>query len=102
MLVVEFYTARNEAMASRGQCMSVAFRFTSRDLKKLPDFPGVRYEIIEGELYVSRQPQLGHQFAADAVLVELRTWNQKTGLGQAYSVPGLVFSTDNDCIPDVV
>jgi hypothetical protein len=29
--------------------MTVAFRFTSADLKRLPEIPGVRYEIIDGD-----------------------------------------------------
>lgn len=33
-----------------------AKKFTSADLESLPD-DGNRYEIIEGELYVSRQPR---------------------------------------------
>lgn len=82
--------------------MPVEFRFTSADLKKLPDFPGVRYEIIDGELYVSRQPTMGHQYACGAIFSPLHQWSLETGLGSAYFTPGLVFAADNDVIPDVV
>lgn len=37
-------------------------RWTSADLEVLPD-DGKRYEIIDGELYVSTQPHWQHQFA---------------------------------------
>ena len=82
--------------------MPVEFRFTSADLKKLPDFPGVRYEIIDGELYVSRQPTMGHQYACGAIFSPLHQWSLETGLGSAFFTPGLVFAADNDVIPDVV
>jgi len=36
------------------------YRWTSRDLEVLPD-DGKRYEIIDGELYVSRQLHIYHQ-----------------------------------------
>jgi len=35
--------------------MDTALRWTSADLAMLPD-DGKRYEIIDGELYMSRQP----------------------------------------------
>jgi Uma2 family endonuclease len=68
----------------------------------MPDLPGVRYEIIDGDLYVSRQPQLAHQYASDEIQWALRSWSKETGLGRAVTVPGLVFADDNDVIPDVV
>jgi Uma2 family endonuclease len=76
--------------------------FTSSDLKKFPDLPGVRYEIIDGELYVSRQPTLGHQDAAGEVQFALRFWNRETRAGRVFGEPGLVFAEDQDVAPDVV
>jgi Uma2 family endonuclease len=76
--------------------------FTSADLRKFPDIPGVRYEIIDGELYVSRQPTLGHQFAALRTSVALDVWNDQTGAGWVFGEPGLVFADDQDVAPDVV
>lgn len=35
--------------------------WTSRDLELLPDTE--RYDIVDGELYVSKQPHWQHQFA---------------------------------------
>jgi hypothetical protein len=40
--------------------MTAAPRLTSADLELMPD-DGKRYELIEGELYVSRQPDWHHQ-----------------------------------------
>ena len=41
--------------------MEITERFTSADLLLMPD-DGKRYEIIEGELYVSRNPGFEHQY----------------------------------------
>ena len=82
--------------------MTLAVRFTSADLDTLPDLPGVRYEIIDGELYVSKAPQFGHQYPAGVVHVALHAWSEETGAGYTCEVPGLVFTEDNDVIPDLV
>src|SRR4051794_28640811 len=82
--------------------MSISARFTSKDLDWLPAVEGIRYEIIDGDLYVSKQPHWHHQYTADRVAYRLNHWNDRTGLGFAITVPGLVFSEDNDVIPDVV
>ena len=81
---------------------TVGFRFTSADLESLPDIPGVRYEIIDGELYVSRQPQVGHQYTCGEIHSALHAWSRETDAGTPYFTPGVVFSEDNDVIPDLV
>ena len=40
--------------------------WTSQDLERLPH-NGKRYEVIEGELYMSKQPHWYHQFVANQV-----------------------------------
>src|SRR5436190_23969914 len=82
--------------------MSISARFTSKDLDWLPAVEGIRYEIIDGDLYVAKQPHWRHQYTADRVARRLHDWNDRTGLGFAMTVPGLVFSEHNDVIPDVV
>jgi len=82
--------------------VTTAFRFTSADLERMPDIEGVRYEIIDGELYVSRQPVESHQYACVVLSSALHVWNVQTGMGLTVQVPGLVFSADNDVIPDLV
>jgi Uma2 family endonuclease len=81
--------------------MTIGARFTSADLDRLPAIEGIRYEIIDGDLFVSKQPHWHHQYASDEALTELKLWNRETGLGMVISVPGLVFSDDNDVVPDV-
>jgi len=80
--------------------MSTALRWTTADLETLPD-DGKRYEVIDGELYVSRQPHSDHQYTCGEVFAELREWSRRTSAGRAYFTPGLVFGDDDDVVPDV-
>ena len=47
--------------------MTTTPRFTSADLDAFPD-DGKRYEIIDGELHVSKQPHLYHQVICSDVV----------------------------------
>ena len=82
--------------------MSISARFTTRDLDRLPDIPGIRYEIIDGELYVSKAPGWEHQYTSGRVDHALQSWNDRTGLGMVLATPGLVAADDDDVIPDLV
>ena len=75
--------------------------WTSQDLGGLPD-NGKRYEIIEGELYLSRQPHWYHQFVANQVWEVLQHWSRQTRAGMANVAPGVIFADDDDVAPDVV
>jgi len=81
--------------------MSSTTRWTSADLERMPN-DGNRYEIIDGELYMSKQPHANHQDVCAEILGELRDWNKKKGLGKAYFAPGLILAEDDDVAPDVV
>ena len=63
-------------MSQERSAVPIAFRFTSKDLETMPQIEGVRYEIIDGELYVSNAPHWDHQYAADEVEFALRAWNK--------------------------
>jgi Uma2 family endonuclease len=76
-------------------------RWTSADLELLPD-NGNRYEIIEGELVVTRAPHWKHQDVANNACVELTIWSRQTQLGKAVQVPGIIFTDADNVIPDVV
>jgi Uma2 family endonuclease len=82
--------------------MSTSLRYTSSDLEGLPDIDGVRYEIIDGELYVSKQPDWHHQNACTVISTDLAIWSRETGAGHTVQAPGLVFASDDDVVPDVV
>ncbi len=79
---------------------TTALRWTSADLETLPD-DGKRYEIIEGELYVSKSPHYEHQRACSNLTEFLGVWSRKTKLGRAVIAPGVIFADDDDVIPDV-
>jgi Uma2 family endonuclease len=79
-----------------------SIRYTSSDLELLPDIDGVRYEIIDGDLYVTRQLHFAHQHAGGVVYAELLSWGKKTRLGTPILAPGLIFAPDDDVAPDLV
>lgn len=81
--------------------MSEQVRWTIADLEGFPD-NGNRYEIIDGELFVTRAPHWEHQDIAGAIYAELRVWSRQSGLGQAAFAPGIIFSESDAVIPDVV
>jgi Uma2 family endonuclease len=81
--------------------MTTTPRFTSADLELFPD-DGKRYEIIDGELYASRQPHVYHQFVCSQLVIKLQQWSEQYGDGRAVIAPGLIFAEDDDVAPDVV
>ena len=76
-------------------------RWTIADIELLPD-NGNRYEIIDGELFVTRAPHWRHQKAIGNACTELNKWALSTGLGEAVLNPGIIFSDVDNVIPDVV
>jgi Uma2 family endonuclease len=79
-------------------------RWRSADLDMFPDYAdsGIRYEIIDGELHVSKQPAWHHQHACIRLAYFLEDWNMRTGLGVTNAAPGIIFADDDDVAPDVV
>ncbi|MEA5535780.1 Uma2 family endonuclease [Crocosphaera sp. XPORK-15E] len=75
--------------------------WTIADLEGLPENSN-RYEIIDGELFVTRAPHLDHQDIAGNIYAELRTWSRKKGLGKAFITPGIIFSETDAVIPDII
>ena len=81
--------------------MAQSIRWTSADLELLPD-DGKRYEIVDGELFVSKQPHLNHQIVCHRVAVMLDIWNSAGLPGRVIPAPGLIFDEDDDAVPDLV
>ncbi len=81
--------------------METTLRWTSADLERLPE-NGKRYEIIDGELLVSKAPSYHHQYTCGKCFNLLDTWSAQTRLGQPNIGAGIVFADDDDVIPDVV
>jgi Uma2 family endonuclease len=76
-------------------------RWTSADLELLPEDER-RYEIIDGELHVTRAPHWKHQSLCGRIYAALDLWSVQTGLGEATIAPGVIFSDADNVIPDVV
>jgi len=81
--------------------MSTTTRWTSADLESLPD-DGTRYEIIDGELFMSTTPHLNHQDLCFRLCFEIEQWNRRETRGRVFTAPGLIFAEDNDVVPDAV
>jgi Uma2 family endonuclease len=84
------------------QPATAQIRWTIHDLEVLPQSEGTRYEIIDGELFVTRSPHRRHQQIAGQIFQELNLWSNVTGLGEAIPSPGVVASDSDSVIPDVV
>jgi Uma2 family endonuclease len=76
-------------------------RWTSVDLELLPENSN-RYEIIDGELYVTRAPHWKHQTTCGNFYSELKAWSKITNLGFTSIGAGVLFGDNDDVIPDVV
>ena len=81
--------------------MTSQTRYTSLDLESMPD-NGKRYEIIDGELLVSKQPHYSHQRVCSNLAFVFESWDRQTGKGEVTVAPGLIFADDDDVAPDVV
>ncbi|MDT5061592.1 MAG: hypothetical protein QOH63_2051 [Acidobacteriota bacterium] len=74
---------------------------TVADLDALPDDDN-RYEIFEGELFVSRAPSLSHQRVLGNLHAILRTYLVQNPAGEVLLTPGVIFDEFNSAIPDAV
>ena len=74
---------------------------TVADLEGMPD-DGNRYELIEGELYVSCAPGLTHQIVSDNIVYLIRSYLEQNPIGIVVSTIGLILSDYNGVIPDIV
>jgi Uma2 family endonuclease len=79
----------------------VISRWTSQDLEWLPD-DSKRYEVVDGELFVSKQPHWHHQHLCVRLSTLLDLWSMQTRAGIVNFAPGLIFAHDDDVAPDVV
>jgi len=81
---------------------SSSVRWTIRDVEALPDNEWIRYEIIDGALFVTRSPHHKHQQITGRMFAVLDSWSLETGLGEPSIMPGLIFSDSDNVAPDVV
>ncbi|MFK0735007.1 MAG: Uma2 family endonuclease [Gloeotrichia echinulata GP01] len=77
-------------------------RWTTADLELFAGDRRNRYEIIDGELFVTRSPHWEHQTTCTNIVTVLKIWSEETGLGKPAVAPGIIFSDADNVIPDVV
>jgi len=77
-------------------------KWISADLELLSEDEWKRYEIINGELFVSSAPHLNHQDASGNIYFELQSWSRVSKSGKAFLTPGLIFSDTDNVQPDVI
>lgn len=83
--------------------MTTTLRWTTADLEAFPEtLDDTRYEIIDGELYVSTQPSFEHQYASTMLGHALVGWSEQSRMGVALIAPGVIFADDDNVAPDVV
>jgi Uma2 family endonuclease len=74
---------------------------TITDLDLMPE-DGNRYELIEGELLVSRAPSLAHQRISRNLLILINDYLARNPIGEVLATPGVMFSDSSGVIPDLV
>lgn len=74
---------------------------TVDDLEAMPDDTN-RYEVIEGELFVSRAPGLPHQIVVTNIIGCFLRYLDGNPIGRIVTTPGLILSKYSGVIPDLV
>ncbi len=74
---------------------------TIADLDSMPE-DGNRYELIEGELFVSRADTLVHQRSVGTAMFLFAQYLRENPIGEIIPGPGVIFSDFSGVIPDLV
>lgn len=77
-------------------------RWTTKDLEDLPYDEWNRYEIIDGELFVTGAAHYGHQLVSTKLISRIERWSKETNSGAIVATPGLIYSDSDNVIPDLV
>jgi Uma2 family endonuclease len=77
-------------------------RWTTADLARFPDDDGFRYEILDGELHVTKAPDTYHQVVAGRIAAGLDAWSSANASGLAIAAPGIILEDADNVIPDAV
>jgi Uma2 family endonuclease len=77
-------------------------RFLASDIWDAPD-NGKKYEVIDGDLYVSPPPVWQHQFQLNKLNKRVITWVDDHRLGYVVTAPtGVVLDDENGLEPDLI
>jgi Uma2 family endonuclease len=80
---------------------TTAFRLTNADVESMPD-DGNRYELIDGELYVSAAPSFLHQTILANIMFAFRDYLRDHPIGRITPGVGVIFDDYDGVIPDLV
>jgi Uma2 family endonuclease len=81
--------------------MSVEPIVTVADLEAMPD-DNNRYEVIDGELFVSKSPGIPHQAVSMNLSYLFSKYLDQNPLGRVFAASGIIFSDVDAVIPDLV
>jgi len=79
----------------------IAPLLTAADLELMPD-DGNRYELVEGELIVTRAPGVPHQLVVSNLILLIGPYLSRNPIGRIIPAPGVIFDEYNSVIPDIV
>ena len=82
--------------------MTYITRWTTDVVETLPIIEGERYELIDGELVVTRQPHASHQRICNLLIIQLYLWDPDERFGYSYQAPGLIFAAADAVAPDLI
>jgi Uma2 family endonuclease len=77
-------------------------RWTVADVDLLPEDETKRFEIIDGQLFVSDPTHWYHQRVCIELIVPLGLWSHETSAGVVTMAPGIIFADDEAVAPDLV
>lgn len=77
-------------------------RWTVADVDLLPEDETKRFEIIDGQLFVSDPTHWYHQLVCTGLVVALHGWSREKRRGDAVMAPGIIFADDEAVAPDAV
>ncbi len=95
MISKEMYQARTEVRP-------LPIRYTVDDIEFLPDDGNSKYELIGGELFVSRAPHLNHQRTITNLMFKICQYLETHPIGEVFPGPGVIFTRQDAVIPDLV
>jgi Uma2 family endonuclease len=81
--------------------ISTDLRLTNADLESMPE-DGNRYEVIDGELYVSTAPAFFHQSILTNIVIAFGDYLRKHPVGRIAPGVGVIFDEYTGVIPDLV
>lgn len=90
-----------ETLVTKKKSSSSPIVYTIDDLRFMPD-DGKKYEIIGGELFVSRAPHLNHQLLISNIVVAIGIYLRGNPIGKIIPEPGVIFSKKDSVIPDII